>query len=53
MQPSALTRYLCDLIDAQAGRITADEVRTRWREGRYPGVRKDWGAAYARLHGVG
>lgn len=51
--PSApLTTYICDLIDCQMGKISANDIRERWKAGRYAGVSKEAGAAYAKLHGI-
>lgn len=47
-----LTRYLCDLIDAKERRITADEVRERWKAGNYRGVNPQWAAEYAKQIGI-
>ena len=39
-----LTAFLCDLIDIQERRITKDEVRARWKAGKYRGVKPDYAA---------
>ena len=50
---SALTAYIIALIDVQNGRITATDLRQRWKAGEFKGVRTDWATAYAKLHNVG
>lgn len=50
---NGLTKYLCDLIAFQMGKLSPDEIRTRWRAGKYTGVRREDAAEYAKLHGMG
>ena len=49
---SALTRLLCDIERVRQGRFTLDELRARWADGKYPGLRPDWAADYIRLGGL-
>lgn len=37
-----LTDFLCDVIDWQEGRITRDDLRARWKAGKYRGVNPEY-----------
>lgn len=39
-----LTQFLCDLVDVQQRRITKAEMRQRWQDGAYRGVKPDYAA---------
>lgn len=52
MNKVPLTTFLCDLIDAQMGRITTADVNQRLEEGRYGRIRRSWVSAYADLYSV-
>lgn len=42
-----LTRLICDLIRVQTGSLTMPDLRKRWADGAYAGVRDDLAKAYA------
>jgi hypothetical protein len=41
-----LTRLICDLIRVQTGSLTMPDIRKRWSDGAYAGVRDDLAKAY-------
>jgi len=50
--PAPLTDYIGDLILYQRGKLSAADIRERWRVGAYKGVRHDWAKDYAAHHGL-
>jgi len=43
-EDSPSTKFLCDVIRKQMGRLTTNEMRQRWKAGEYAGVNPAWAA---------
>ena len=47
------TAFLCDLVDVSDRRITLDDLRARWSEGKYTGVSDEFARFSINFAGVG